>query len=360
MVRASQRSLVGKTGMGFLKSAASGFDVAIVRFAQQLTRRKAPPDVERLARLAQTARTYERIPPDVFFASPPEPRIKERWVRGLPDGGEVVDLTWESGWVPHDVAGRESYLQFEENRIAHARLLRHATTPAPTIVCLHGYRAGVHRFEEIAWRARWLYSRLGLDVALVTLPFHALRAPRGRFNPVFPSMRTDRTVEGFGQAVWDVRSLIAWLRARGAPRLGLAGMSLGGYTAALLATIEPRLDWVILFIPLADLTDVAVEHEALRGEDIPESVRAAGKAALRIVRPLARAPVVPGERMLVVAAAGDRITKTRTHADRLAAHFGAPLVVFPGGHLLQFGRKAGLRAMKALIRARIAAPPAGS
>lgn len=356
----SHQNLVEKTRMGLLKTAASGFDVAIVRFAQRLTRGKAPSHADRLARLAQTAETYQRVSPEVFFAPPPEPSIKETWVRGLSDGGEVVDLTWESGWVPHDVAGREAYLQFEENRIAHARLLRHATTPAPTIVCLHGYRAGVHRFEEIAWRARWLYSRLGLDVALVTLPFHALRAPRGRFNPLFPSMRTDRTVEGFGQAVWDVRSLIAWLRARGVPRLGLAGMSLGGYTAALLATVESRLDWVILFIPLGDLTDVAVEHEALRGRDIPEPLRVAGKAALRIVRPLARTPVVPGDRMLVVAAAGDRITETRTHADRLAAHFGAPLVVFPGGHLLQFGRKAGLRAMKSLIRAQIAAPPAGT
>ncbi len=344
--------------MRLLKTAASGFDVAIVRFVQQFAHRKPPSQADRLARLTQTARTYESVAPEAFFAAPPEPRIKERWVRGLSDGGEVVDLSWESGWVPHDAAGREAYLKFEENRIAHARLLRHATTPRPTIVCLHGYRAGVHRFEEIAWRARWLYSRLGLDVALVTLPFHALRAPRGRFNPVFPSMRTDRTVEGFGQAVWDVRGLIAWLRARGVPRLGLAGMSLGGYTAALLATIEPRLDWVILFIPLADLTDVAVEHEALRGGETPEPVRAAGKSALRLVRPLARTPLVPGDRMLVVAAEADRITNIRTHADRLAAHFGAPLVVFPGGHLLQFGRKAGLRAMKSLIRMRIAGPPA--
>jgi len=345
--------------MRLLKTAASGFDVAVVRFVQQFSRRRGgngPSHADRLALLAQTVCTYQGVTPDAFFAPPPPARIAERPVRRLP-GGEVVDLTWESGGGPHDAVGREAYLQFEENRIAHARLLRHAT-PAPTIVCLHGYRAGVHRFEEVAWRARWLYSALGLDVALVTLPFHALRAPRGRFNPVFPSMRTDRTVEGFGQAVWDVRALIAWLRGRGAPRLGIAGMSLGGYTAALLATIEPRLDWVILFIPLADLTDVAVEHEALRGESIPEPVRVAGKSALRLVRPLARAPVVPGNRMLVIAAEGDRITATGTHADRLAAHFAAPLVTFPGGHLLQFGRREGLRAMESLIRSRLDGPAA--
>ena len=341
--------------MGLLKTAASGFDVAVVRFIQQIGRKRPPPYADRMLRLGQTEATYQGVSPKAFYAEPPLPRIAERWVRHLDDGGEVRDLTWTSGWVPYDPGGRKDYLSFEENRIAHARLLKHQH-PAPVIVCLHGYRAGVHRLEEMAWRASWLYGRLGLDVALVTLPFHARRSPRGRFAPVFPSTRTTRTVEGFGQAVWDVRSLIAWLRARGAPRLGVAGMSLGGYTAALLSTIEPRLDWVVLFIPLADLTDVAIEHEALRGEQIPEPLRDAGKRALQLVRPLARTPLVPGERMLVVAAEGDRITATNTHAERLAAHFGAPLVAFPGGHLLQFGRRAGLKAMERLIRTQIARP----
>ena len=342
--------------MTFVQSAASHFDVAVVRLSQRIARRVAgngPSHAERLIRLAETARTYEAVPPSTFFADPPLPRMRESRVRKLPRGGEVVDLTWDSGWVPHDLASRDAYLRFEENRIACARLLRHAR-PSPAMICLHGYRAGVHLFEELAWNARWLYSRLGLDVALLTLPFHALRAPRGRLAPLFPSMRTGRTVEGFGQAVWDARSLMAWLQARGAPRLGVGGMSLGAYTAALLATVEAGLDWVVLFIPLADLTDVVVEHEALRGAEIPVALREAGKRALHLVRPLARAPLVPGERMLVVAGAGDRITAKDTHAARLVEHFGAPLVEFPGGHLLQFGRRVGLEAMEALIRRRMA------
>jgi pimeloyl-ACP methyl ester carboxylesterase len=341
--------------MGFLQATAARFDIAVVRFAQGLARRAAgdgPPHDERLRRLEETARIYQSVDPAAFFAEPPEPRMEATRVRSLPGGGEVLDLSWHSGWVPHDASGREQYLRFEENRIAQARLLCHPR-PAPALVCLHGYRAGVHRFEELAWNARWLHRRLGLDVALLTLPFHALRAPRGRLAPVFPSMRTGRTVEGFGQAVWDARALMRWLRARGAPRLGVAGMSMGGYTAALLATVEPRLDFAVLFIPLADLTEVAFEHAALRGEPVPEVLREPGKRALQLVRPLGRAPVLSGDRMLVIAAEADRITATSSHAERLAAHFNAPLVRFEGGHLLQFGRRAGLVAMAALIRSRV-------
>jgi dienelactone hydrolase len=166
-------------------------------------------------------------------------------------------------------------------------------------------------------------------------------------------MRAGRTVEGFGQAVWDARALLRWLRERGAPRLGVAGMSHGGYSAALLSTIDATLDFAVLFIPLGDLTDVAFEHEALRGVKVPEELRAAGKRALHLVRPLARTPLLPGERMLVVAAEGDRITSTQSHAVRLAAHFRAPMVTFRGGHLLQFGRRRGLKAMEHLIRSRM-------
>ena len=334
-----------------LANAAGRFDVAVVRLAQALARRQAgagPSHGERLQRLDETARAYQAIPAEQFFAAPPAPRgLTASHVRDLPLGGECVDLQWESGWQPQEPLGRAGYLAFAENRFAQARLLRHAR-PSPAIICLHGYRAGVHRLEELAWNAMRLY-RLGLDVALLTLPFHARRAPRGRLAPMFPSARTGRTVEGFGQAVWDLRALLGWLRARGAPHVGVAGMSLGGYTAALAATVEPRLDFAVLFIPLGDLTDVAVEHEALRGQQIPEALREAGKRALQLIRPLARKPVIPGSRILVVAAKGDRITALETHAVMLARHFSAPLVTFPGGHLIQLGRQVGFAAMDRLL-----------
>jgi hypothetical protein len=151
-----------------------------------------------------------------------------------------------------------------------------------------------------------------------------------------------------GQVAWDARGLVGWLRARGAKAVGVVGMSLGGYCAALLATIEASLDFVVPFIPLADITDAVVSHEALRGLAIDPEIQEASRQALAIHRPLARTPVVQGERVLVVGAEEDRITGP-AHAERLAGHFGGSLAWFHGGHLLQFGRARGFEAIRRFI-----------
>ena len=339
-----------------LARAGGGFDVAIVRIAQELAKRstrtsQTPP--QRRSYLDDIAQRYAAIDPAEFYAAPPPiDRVRETFVREVTSEprGAVTDVTWPSGWVPKAAEGRERYLAIRENGVVHVRLMRHPT-PRPAIVCIHGYRAGTFSFEERAWGMRWLH-RLGLDVALFTLPFHALRAPANRRRtPLFPSADVARTNEAFGQAMWDLRGLVAWLRLRGAPQVGIAGMSLGGYTTSLAATVEPSLDFAIPFIPLADMTDVVVEHEALRGTVVPPELIEAGKRSMHLVRPLARTPVVSSDKMLVVAAQGDRITQS-SHAQLLAKHFGCPMVTFPGAHLLQFGRREGFAAMAKFLAGR--------
>src|SRR5439155_26980051 len=101
----------------------------------------------------------------------------------------------------------------------------------------------------------------------------------------------------------------------------------------------------------ADMTDVVVDHEAMRGTKVPRALIEAGKRSMHLVRPLARKPAIPGERVLVVAAENDRIAR-RTHAELLANHFGAQLVTFPGAHLLQFGRREGFAAIARFLARR--------
>lgn len=340
------RPLLKKTLGPILVDAGASFDVAVVRLAQEIARRGSDPrrhdDVRgRKEYLDRVAATYGAIEPEKFFAKPPPiehlhvARVRELVAR---EAGEVLDWSWHSGWRCATPEQAEKWARWHENDTVHVRRFRHRRKQAPAIICIHGYRAGTFSFEERAFAAQWLYD-LGLDVALFTLPFHALRAPASRRGtPLFPTADVARTNEAFGQAMWDLRRLAARLREDGAPAVGVMGMSLGGYTTSLFATVESELDFAIPFIPVADLTDVVVDHEALRGVTVPQNLIDAGKRAMALVRPLARPAKLPKERMMVVGAAGDRITKT-AHAESLAEHFGCELVTFQGAHLLQFGRR---------------------
>ena len=128
------------------------------------------------------------------------------------------------------------------------------------------------------------------------------------------------------------------------------GMSLGGYTAALLATLQPNLAFCVPVIPLASLADFAREQGELSREPAAEAAEhALLERIYRVVSPVDRRPLIAPARTLVVAAKADRITPV-AHARKLAAHLGAPLVSWHGGHLLQLGRKDAFRRVETLIR----------
>jgi acetyl esterase/lipase len=137
-----------------------------------------------------------------------------------------------------------------------------------------------------------------------------------------------RLVQLFAQGVWDVRRLVAWIRARGGTRIALYGLSLGGYVSALVASLEDDLAGVIAGIPAVDFPNVARDNEpwVMRryGSEVRidwEEVRAATHA----VSPLALEPRVPRERRFIFAAA--RVPSARSGA-RLASwdRCGDPLV----------------------------------
>jgi pimeloyl-ACP methyl ester carboxylesterase len=185
---------------------------------------------------------------------------------------------------------------------------------------------------------RRLFDR-GVDVALATLPFHGVRKVPGMgASPGFPSADPRATNEGIRQAVFDLRGLMRLFHARGTPRVGAMGMSLGGYTAALLATLEPKLAFAVPVVPLADLTEFARGRVpdpasiASVQQSHPERMR-----VHRVISPLARPSLIPKERVLVIGAAADRIAPP-SHALALADHFDAPLEMMPGSHLFMFGR----------------------
>ncbi len=332
MIRSLTRRVLG--------GAAAAFDVmataAVTAHAARLGVKERPHE-ERLRLLRRLEARFRDAPLDGFFATPAEIHPGERSVRRLASDGWVSDWSWRSDYVPLDDEVSARYSSSRENGVAVARSYTRGVG-RPAVILIHGYMAGPFAFEERLWPlAR--FDRAGVDVVLFTLPFHGLRARRGQGAvPEFPGPDPRINVEGFRQAMFDLQGLVSCLLRRGHSRVGAVGMSLGGYTAALLAGLEPRLDFVVPVIPLSSLSDFAREQGSL--SPVPEEAaeqHALLESIYRRVSPIARPSQVAAERCLVIAAKADRVTPA-AHARRLAVHLRAPLQSFYGGHLLQLGR----------------------
>jgi len=349
----------------WLGTAASSLDRAAARATSWRTQRATPrvgrlSHLERLRALASIQAAYDDprfLSSHELFFPRPDPvqptctRVRETL------GSAVVDATWPSHHVPLHPDVKDAYVAHERNRTAHARLFL-APESRPVVVAIHGYLGGQYVFEERAFPVRWMLTR-GFDVALVVLPFHALRSRTdGAGAPAFPGADPRYTIEGCRQAVHDIRALVGYLRGRGAPSVGVIGMSLGGYMTSLLATLDASLSFAVPIIPLASFADFARDQGRLGSGAQAHAQHGAYEDALHVVSPFARPSLVSPERVLVLAAAHDRITPM-SHAERLAAHFAARLVVFPGGHLLQFGRGDAFREIGRLWRRlELGKPPA--
>lgn len=304
------------------------------------TSRRDPAEARRA--LSTIAGQY---PPDAsaFFrqAQPIDPICKP--VGRLPLNGTLHDLRWPSiysTWRPEAAA---AIARNPRTQWARVRLFAHAT-PRPVVILIHGYATGHWRVERRVWPVDALFAA-GLDVALFVLPEHAARkAPGRRGPPPFPSGDPRLTNECFRRAVHELVDLIGWLAARGHPRVGAMGMSLGAYTAALLATACDQLDALGLVVPLASLADYARDHRVLPDASLHGALRLAHAS----VDPLRRAPLISGNAVRVAGARGDQVTPLH-HAERLAAHFDATLDLWPGGHLVQVGRRRGFATLQRFL-----------
>jgi pimeloyl-ACP methyl ester carboxylesterase len=213
------------------------------------------------------------------------------------------------------------------------------------VLAIHGFSADLYWLNEWFFALPWLYH-MGLDVALFTLPFHGSR--QTRFSPFsghgFFAGGPARINEAFGQAVHDFRVFVDHLLTeRGVPRVGVMGVSLGGFTSALLAATEPRLQFAIPNVPLATLPDLVLEWEPI-GSVVRASLKLFrhsiedARAMLAVSSPLTYAPLLPRERLMVIGGIGDRLAPPK-HSRLLWEHWKrCKLHWFVGSHLLHFDR----------------------
>lgn len=290
--------------------------------------------------------------PQGFFAAPPPPTdVAIRKFSGRNRTHER--LSFDSGYAPHPgEPGAERWMSYTGNHREYAVMLRHKDGPRPWLVCVHGTEMGRAGLDMTLFRAWYLHERLGLNVMLPVLPMHGPRAKGLPKGAVFPGEDVLDDVHGTAQAVWDVRRIIGWIRSQQPDaRIGLNSISLGGYVAALVASLEDDLTCAILGVPPANLVELLGRHSGLAKDDPRQQTLALAKPIGRMVSPLGLKPKVPQEGRFIYAGVADRIVHPRQQVLQLWEHWGRPDIGwYHGGHTGFFEARPVQRYVEAALR----------
>ncbi|MCP9270617.1 alpha/beta hydrolase family protein [Mycolicibacterium arenosum] len=268
-----------------------------------------------------------------FFTAPSPPAdvsVRTAYSAGRP----LQRLSFTSGYTPRrGEPGGARWLTYAANTREYAIVLRHRR-PRPWLVCVHGTEMGRARLDLAVFRAWHLHHDLGLNVILPVLPLHGPRSRQLPKGVVFPSEDVMTNVHATAQAVWDIRRLIAWIRAEqpGAP-VGVYGLSLGGFVAAIVASVEDDLRCAVLGVPVADIVAVLGHHAGFHDDDPRGRTVAAAEPLGRMISPLSLRPRVPLRGRFIYAGVADQLVHPRDQVHRLWEHWGRPEITwYQGGH----------------------------
>ncbi|MBO0839595.1 MAG: prolyl oligopeptidase family serine peptidase [Sciscionella sp.] len=304
-----------------------------------------------LAQRADPATTFPRPTENVTVTAT---RSHSRF---QPRDGRVEIIRFRSPYRPANPAMRQQWACLTRNNHAVAQYWHHADRPRPTVAIIHGFMASMYHLNSAFFAVPWLYQH-GYDVLLFTMPFHGRR--QEWFSPFsghgFFHHGIGGICEAMSQAVHDFRLFVDYLIDRGVDKIGVTGISLGGYTCALLAAVDDRLAFAVPNVPLADMSDVIDRWPPagqamdlmLRLGDIP---RTDVGTALASHSPLTYRPILPKDRLFIITGLGDRLAPP-DHAQRLWEHWDRPtLHWFPGNHIMHVNRAAYLKRMRRFMRA---------
>lgn len=271
--------------------------------------------------------------PPGFFAKPPP--LTDVTIRPVTRRRHSYErIVFDSGYAPHvGEPGRERWMGYTANNREYALMLRHHE-PRPWLVCIHGAEMGRAGLDFALFRAWHLHEDLGLNVILPVLPLHGPRARGLPKGVAFPGEDVLDDVHATAQAVWDIRRLISWISSQEPQSpIGVNGISLGGYVASLVASLEDGLTCAILGVPVADLVEILARHAGLSPDDPRLHTVTLAQPIGWMVSPLSLAPRVPMQGRFIYAGVADQLVHPREQVARLWEHWGRPEIVwYHGGH----------------------------
>ena len=179
----------------------------------------------------------------------------------------------------------------------------------------------------------------GVHALLVKMPYYGQRRPADDARLREMTRDPNALLDGVRQGVMDVRRAARWLSTRrevDAGRIGICGVSLGGFVTATAAGIDGHFPRAAVILAGGDLPAV-LAGQAREVRKFREAIRKAKISQERLrqmlepIDPLTYAGRLEAANVIMINATHDEIVPPQC-AKRLAAASGAKLTWYPAGH----------------------------
>ncbi len=206
---------------------------------------------------------------------------------------------------------------------------------SPAMFMLHGHMS-VSDVGYRLWASK--LNKLGWTAVFFHLPYHYGRRPKGVLSGEMAlTSNLIRTSTGIQQAVVELRAVSQLLQKRGCPNIGLWATSYGGWIAGLLVSLEKSLSTAWLLEPITDVDWAIWESPATIVLRRQLRERGISREMVRFhtskVCPGHQKPLIPAERILLLAGTFDRIARPETIRELSRKWQGSHYAEFRQGHV---------------------------